>query len=94
MMRRCLGCRKRIARGSRCASCRREQKAPYHDPEYERNRELVLLRANYTCQLGLPGCTVVATTADHKVPLSHGGTNALDNLLAACLHCNSAKRDR
>lgn len=32
-------------------------------------------------------------TVDHLVPKSRGGTNALDNLVAACPACNTAKGD-
>jgi 5-methylcytosine-specific restriction endonuclease McrA len=33
-------------------------------------------------------------TWDHVVPLSKGGTNDLENIVAACFRCNSTKRDR
>jgi 5-methylcytosine-specific restriction endonuclease McrA len=29
---------------------------------------------------------------DHRIPLSRGGTNELDNIQAACTFCNRAKR--
>lgn len=38
--------------------------------------------------------TWVASTVDHVVPVSAGGTNAADNLASACLVCNSGKADR
>ncbi|NDG33336.1 HNH endonuclease, partial [bacterium] len=28
-----------------------------------------------------------ATTADHIIPISKGGTDQLENLLAACIKC-------
>lgn len=31
---------------------------------------------------------------DHKHPRSKGGSDHIDNLLAACWHCNQAKRDK
>lgn len=33
-------------------------------------------------------------TRDHRVPLTRGGTNDIDNIVPACLPCNSAKRNR
>ena len=32
--------------------------------------------------------------ADHRVPLSRGGSNSIDNILPACGQCNRKKRDR
>ena len=32
-------------------------------------------------------------TQDHKVPLSRGGSHTFDNVVPACLSCNSAKKD-
>lgn len=33
-------------------------------------------------------------TADHYIPLFHGGANHIGNIVAACLSCNSSKKDR
>ncbi len=30
---------------------------------------------------------------DHRIPLSKGGTHTKDNVVAACRHCNSSKKD-
>jgi 5-methylcytosine-specific restriction endonuclease McrA len=49
----------------------------------------VLEAAGYRCQIRAPGCTNLATTVDHITPLAMGGTHALRNMRAACLHCNS-----
>jgi 5-methylcytosine-specific restriction endonuclease McrA len=61
----------------------------YHRAEYQRNRLAVLEAAGWRCQIRAPGCTGVATTADHVQAVSLGGGNAVDNLRAACRHCNS-----
>lgn len=39
-------------------------------------------------------CNGGADTIDHIVPLSSGGAHSVDNLVAACLSCNSRKSDR
>jgi 5-methylcytosine-specific restriction endonuclease McrA len=54
----------------------------------------VIERDGGVCQLQLPGCTHVATTADHIVPRSKGGTAAMENLRAACRPCNSRRGNR
>ncbi|PYC66640.1 hypothetical protein C7C45_24155 [Micromonospora arborensis] len=58
--------------------------------EYRRNRAVVLADA--------PACTLCrrrpATTADHIVPLSKGGTNQLSNLRPACGPCNYGRGNR
>jgi len=59
----------------------------------------ILRRDGYQCQLAYPGtwpgvdgtprrCLGRATTADHIVPASAGGTDHPDNLRAACQPCN------
>lgn len=55
-------------------------------------RAAVLARDGYRCQLQRPGCTTVATTADHIAPRAVAG-DGLDNLRAACGHCNFTRGD-
>lgn len=45
------------------------------------------------CWLQLPGCTGLATTKDHVIPVDHGGTDAIENLRPACSTCNSKRRN-
>jgi 5-methylcytosine-specific restriction endonuclease McrA len=61
---------------------------PYKQRIYQTNRKLILDAAGYRCQMQ-PGCPNVATTADHVIPLSAGGTHDLWNLRASCSRCNS-----
>ncbi|MDQ3474782.1 MAG: HNH endonuclease [Actinomycetota bacterium] len=39
-------------------------------------------------------CGITATSIDHVVPRSRGGTHSWDNVVAACRRCNHAKADR
>jgi 5-methylcytosine-specific restriction protein A len=58
---------------------------------WERTRLRVLLRDGHVCQLcGRQG----ATSVDHIVPRSRGGTHDMDNLRAACISCNSRRGNR
>lgn len=88
-------------RHGKCTACDHYQAgqsaatlAGAYQGEWPRIRRHVLDRDGRTCQLQLPGCTLVATTADHVVPLNRGGTDDLSNLRGACLRCNSKKQDR
>lgn len=44
----------------------------------------------YYCYLETP---FEKRTADHKISLSKGGPHSSSNLVMACFHCNSSKRD-
>ncbi|MGO2659595.1 MAG: HNH endonuclease [Mycetocola reblochoni] len=54
----------------------------------------VLREYGDACHLRLPGCTYVATTRDHLIPLAHGGEDTLDNCRPACRSCNSKRQDQ
>lgn len=60
--------------------------------EWARRRDRVVERDGGVCQLRLEGCTRIATTADHIVPMSLGGSDDEDNLRASCRDCNEARR--
>lgn len=53
-------------------------------------RERILIRDGYLCQY----CGSDATTVDHVIPISKGGTDEPDNLVAACTRCNYSKGNR
>ena len=53
-------------------------------------REVILRRDQYTCQY----CGQDAHTVDHVIPISKGGNDLPDNLVAACARCNYSKSDR
>jgi hypothetical protein len=50
-------------------------------------RVRVLKRDGYICQY----CGLEATQVDHVIPRKVGGDHSLDNLVACCAPCNSAK---
>lgn len=43
------------------------------------------------CEVEFQPCSMRERTIDHVLPLVRGGTNATENLLAACRRCNSQK---
>jgi hypothetical protein len=53
-------------------------------------RETILRRDQYICQY----CGQDADTVDHVIPISKGGNDLPDNLMAACKRCNYSKSDR
>ena len=59
------------------------------DPIYRANR-LLLLQDGPDCAIGLDCCTRIATTADHIIAVSEGGSDELENLRPACRPCNSS----
>lgn len=57
-------------------------------PKWSKNG--VMLRDKHTCAF----CAGKATTIDHVIPRSRGGTNRWDNTVAACSPCNGRKGNR
>lgn len=54
----------------------------------------VFKRDNFKCQYcGLSPATVVGVIlhVDHRMPVAHGGSNDIDNLVTACSQCNLGK---
>lgn len=54
---------------------------------WEALRTRVLERDEYICAY----CQGMATTADHVLAKSQGGTDTMENLVASCLPCNARK---
>lgn len=88
MRRTCLDCGA-ITTGTRCSRCQAAYRAPYHAAEYLHAARSFKGRA---CEVGLPGCTKVATTVDHVIPKARGGGRG--PLRPACAHCNYSLQDR
>lgn len=53
-------------------------------------RRYILMRDNNKCGY----CGKKATTLDHIKPVSKGGKNTWENLVAACAKCNNVKADK
>jgi 5-methylcytosine-specific restriction endonuclease McrA len=54
----------------------------------------VFARDGRVCQLRLEGCTGYALHVHHIRDWADGGDHSLDNLQAACAHCNVSERNR
>jgi len=58
---------------------------------WRKMRRYILARDSYTCQY----CMAPATTVDHVQPVSKNGEILNpENLVAACVSCNSKKQDK
>lgn len=60
----------------------------------DENRLKVFERDGYKCKYCEKLLTRFSATLDHIQPVSKGGTNAIDNLVTTCLHCNSRRSNR
>ncbi len=58
--------------------------------QWKKLRERILRRDSWTCYY----CGAEADTVDHLVPRAKGGTDDMDNLVAACRSCNYSKQDK
>jgi HNH endonuclease len=58
------------------------------------NRVKVYERDAYKCRYCEKQLTRFTATLDHVVPVSEGGGNSFENLVTACLGCNSRKQKR
>lgn len=50
----------------------------------------LLAEFNHSCAY----CGAVATTWDHLIPVGRGGSSVADNVVPACVSCNSSKKAR
>lgn len=61
------------------------------DPIPPKLRWEVLKRDKYVCQYCGACGPNVELEVDHKIPVSRGGTDDMDNLVTACFKCNRGK---
>lgn len=60
----------------------------------QRQRFEIMIRDSHACQLcGQDRRDGVKLEIDHKIPVSKGGTNTLENLWTLCFNCNRGKSD-
>ncbi|MFF3992454.1 HNH endonuclease signature motif containing protein [Streptomyces cyaneofuscatus] len=101
----CSRCKRLYSLGSRCVPCakagakRRERKRQHPRPSpWARGYNTQYLKARAAILAATPLCAICysrpATTADHIVPLSRGGTNDIQNLRPACGPCNFSRDNR
>lgn len=57
------------------------------------NRNKAAERQGWHCYYCTAPMTVETCTADHLIPVCKGGTDRKDNIVAACVKCNSRKRE-
>lgn len=58
-------------------------------------RPRIFERDGGICQVGLPGCTKMATQVDHIHPIVYGGAPYDEtNLRASCAKCNSTRANK
>jgi hypothetical protein len=58
------------------------------------NRIKIFERDNFKCHYCGKLLTRFSATLDHIQPVSRGGDNSYDNLVTACLHCNSERGNK
>lgn len=91
------GCTERQP-GSRCARHQANRSSRNHagrsrqarglGGDWEATRLRILERDGWRCRIRGPRCRGRATTVDHVIPRSRGGSSRDDNLRAACTTCN------
>ena len=83
--------------GWHCPSCPERLGDPYTEKVRYVSlsvRYQIMIRDGHKCQLcGRNVSDGIKLEIDHKVPVSRGGENALDNLWTLCFDCNRGKSD-
>jgi 5-methylcytosine-specific restriction endonuclease McrA len=58
------------------------------------SRANIAARDRYQCQYCGRPCTIAEITFDHVLPRSRGGATSWNNIVSACVACNSKKANR
>lgn len=90
----CSGCGARISKRGKCASCKREheqRRGSAHRRGYGKQHQRLAAEAIRLHPFCAACGTTKDLTADHILPKSRGGLNALSNYEVLCRSCNSSK---
>lgn len=68
------------------------EKPPRHEVRFSRRH--VLQRDGFSCQYCGRRCDEAELNLDHVIPRERGGRTTWENIVTACLRCNSHKADR
>lgn len=97
MLKACLACGE-PSKGTRCPSCtsklniaRGSSTRRGYTSRWRRISARQRARVPW-CELRLPGCTRLATAADHVIPLEQGGRSIASNARSSCTSCNNRRR--
>lgn len=60
---------------------------------YRNVRRRAWIKQNKRCHWCKTPIDESEVTADHRIPLSRGGSNGTDNIVAACAFCNQKRRN-
>ncbi len=87
-------CRERMAeyQAESLPTVDRKKELDYYN--VKENRAKIFERDAYKCHYCGKQLTRFNATLDHLQPVTQGGDNAYDNLVTACLHCNSRRGSR
>ncbi|MFJ8346043.1 HNH endonuclease [Streptomyces sp. NPDC094153] len=94
----CSACKRLRPLGTSCP-CRKRRYAPKASNPRAKGAYDWTWRKNRATAIRLqPFCSVCGTdqdlTGDHVLPLSRGGSNAVDNIRVLCRSCNSRRGNR
>lgn len=84
-----------LVEGGRCPQHQRAPRPGRPMPtDWPATRARIIRRDGAVCQLKLQGCVGKATSVDHVIPTSRGGSDDDSNLVACCWPCNRRKGNR
>lgn len=94
----CRPCTNQYARERYATVKRVRQERRQHSHARKRNMKPISPDDQDTAMASTNGhckyCDRPATTFDHVIPVSKGGPSTIDNIVPACVFCNSSKKDR